>query len=422
MSDLKHPNRQRLLGPYLITLFILSLLLTSAISAQDETTVPDTLSASAQRILETISAPRPATNLVAVDVLNDGGGSIKVSWSLSPDDNKAGNVQGYRLMRAESESGPYTEVGSSVAGASEYEDGNTDDDKAYFYKIVALAKVVDASGATTEVTSESDPVGPVSSSAQWFNWRRINVLVYTSLVIFFIMYFIQQAKSGKKMFIRKIAGMEAVDEAVGRATEMGRKIFFIPGINDMDSVQTIAAMTILGRVAELAGQNDTWLEVPVCRSLVLVTAKEVVKEAYTKVGRPDSYNENQVHYITDDQFGYAAAIDGMVVREKPATIFYMGAFFAESLILAETGNAAGAIQIAGTAQPAQLPFFVTACDYTLIGEELFAASAYLSKEPKLLGSLKGQDYGKGILLAGIVIGTLLETFGIMNFSRFFSVN
>jgi len=111
----------------------------------------------------------------------------------------------------------------------------------------------------------------------------------------------------------------------------------------------------------------------------------------------------------------------MVVREKPATIFYMGAFFAESLILAETGNAAGAIQIAGTAMPAQLPFFVTACDYTLIGEELFAASAYLSKEPKLLGSLKGQDYGKAVLLISIVLGTILETLGIWHFSSLFSV-
>jgi len=152
-----------------------------------------------------------------------------------------------------------------------------------------------------------------------------------------------------------------------------------------------------------------------------VLLSEVVKEAYTKVGRPDSFHENQVHYITDDQFGYAAAIDGMVVREKPATIFYMGAFFAESLILAETGNAAGAIQIAGTAMPAQLPFFVTACDYTLIGEELFAASAYLSKEPKLLGSLKGQDYGKAVFLIAIIVGVIMETFGIWEFSRLLSV-
>ncbi len=271
------------------------------------------------------------------------------------------------------------------------------------------------------LTAESAAAGPVTSSAQWFDWRRINVLVAVALISFFIIYFIQKAKSGQKLFIRKIAGMEAVDEAVGRATEMGRKIFFVPGINDMDNVQTIAAMTILGRVAELAAQYDTWLEVPVCRSLVLVTAKEVVKEAYARAGRPDSYHDNQVHYLTDDQFGYAAGIDGMVVREKPATIFYMGAFFAESLVLAETGNAAGAIQIAGTAMPAQLPFFVTACDYTLIGEELFAASAYLSKEPKLLGSLKGQDYGKAVFLILIVVGVIVETLGIFGDWEFSSI-
>jgi hypothetical protein len=189
----------------------------------------------------------------------------------------------------------------------------------------------------------------------------------------------------------------------------------------MDNMQTIASINILGRVAELSATYETYLEVPVCRSMVMITAKEVVKEAYSKAGRPDAFQEDQVHYLTDDQFGYAAGIDGMVVREKPATIFYMGTFYAESLILAETGNSIGAIQIAGTAMPSQLPFFVAACDYTLIGEELFAASAYLSKEPKLIGSIKGQDIGKGIMLAAILIGIILETFGIWNLARLFSV-
>jgi hypothetical protein len=102
----------------------------------------------------------------------------------------------------------------------------------------------------------------------------------------------------------------------------------------------------------------------------------------------------------------------MFVRQKPATVFYMGAFFAESLIMAETGNSIGAIQIAGTAQPAQLPFFVAACDYTLIGEELYAAGAYLSREPRLLGSLKASDLMKVALITIIVVGCALETAGI----------
>jgi hypothetical protein len=116
-----------------------------------------------------------------------------------------------------------------------------------------------------------------------------------------------------------------------------------------------------------------------------------------------------VSYVTDEQFGYVAAVDGVMVRERPATIFLLGAFFAESLILAETGNSVGAIQIAGTARPAQLPFFIAACDFTLIGEELFAASAYLSGEPRQLGSLKGQDVGKAIAMIIIVVGVLAAT-------------
>jgi hypothetical protein len=193
---------------------------------------------------------------------------------------------------------------------------------------------------------------------------------------------------------------------------MGRKVFFVPGIQDMDDVATIAAITILGRVARICATNDTMLDVPVSRSLVMVTARECVREAYSKMGRPDAFREDQVHYVTDDQFGYAAAIDGMVMRDKPAAMFYMGGFFAEALILAETGNNAGAIQIAGTNQPAQIPFFVAACDYTLIGEELFAASAYLEREPRLLGSLKGQDFAKGLFLLAIFGLLILAAFGI----------
>jgi hypothetical protein len=368
--------------------------------------------------------PAPPTDVKVKDVPDDAGGSIDITWKLSPDDHPGGKVTAYQILRAQDidgQPGTYKEIGDVTSGKNNLADGNANDDSSYFYKVVAVNRKANDNVVEWEVKAESAMAGPVKSSAQWFDWRRRNVFVGVFLLCVFIIYYINQAKAGKKLFIRKIAGLEAVDEAVGRATEMGKKIFYIPGTQDMDNVQTIAGVTILGRVAELAAQYETWLEVPVSRSLVLVTSKEIVKEAYSKAGRPDAFHEDQVHYLTDDQFGYAAGIDGMVVREKPATIFFMGAFYAESLILAETGNSIGAIQIAGTGMPAQLPFFVAACDYTLIGEELFAASAYLSREPKLLGSLKGQDIGKGVILIAIVIGIILETFGIWDFSTLFKV-
>ena len=60
-----------------------------------------------------------------------------------------------------------------------------------------------------------------------------------------------------------------------------------------------------------------------------------------------------------------------------------------------------------------MPFFVTTCDYTLIGEELYAASAYLSREPIQLGTLRGQDFGKAFILVVLALGTLLATVGVL---------
>ena len=257
--------------------------------------------------------------------------------------------------------------------------------------------------------------------AQWFNTNKISLLIIALILAVAIVYYIYSARSGKELYIRKIAGLESMDESVGRATEMGRPILYIAGTLDLDDMQTIAGLTILGKLAQKVAEYDAELIVPVNRSMVLSAAKEVVKEAYMKAGRPDAYKPDSVFYLTDDQFGFVAGVDGIIVREKPAANFYLGAFYAESLILAETGFSSGAIQTSGTAMPSQLPFFVVACDYTLIGEELFAASAYLSKEPHQLGSLKGQDLGKALFVLVLLAGIILEMSGIHFLKDFLTV-
>lgn len=366
--------------------------------------------------------PSPVTEMSAEDQPNDAGGAIEVNWTKSPDDGAGlNNVASYTVLRSTSPNGPFDTVGTTTAGMTQFIDGETKDGVDYYYTVATAALVPSPDGGVKTISVQATASDVARSSAQWFHMGRINALIAVILLATSILWYIAKAKGGQTLFIRKIAGLEAVDEAVGRATEMGKKIFYVPGIQDMNNVQTIAGVTILGRVAKLAATYDAKLDVPVSRSLVMVAARETVKESYLDAGRPDAYNEDMVHYLTDDQFGYAAGVDGMFVRQKPATIFYMGAFFAESLIMAETGNSIGAIQIAGTAMPAQLPFFVAACDYTLIGEELFAASAYLSREPRQLGSLKGQDVGKFFILFFAIVGILLATFGVYNLATWFIV-
>lgn len=258
-----------------------------------------------------------------------------------------------------------------------------------------------------------------TEDTRWFDtakiWIFLAVILYSATVV----YCIYHARSGKELFIRRIPGLEAVDEAIGRATEMGRSIMYILGLGGVSNVATIASMNILSQVAQKTADYETPLRVPCNDPIVMNVVREMVRTAYLNEGRPDAYNEENIFFLTESQFAYAAGVDGMMVREEPAAVFLQGSFFAESLILAETGNSIGAIQIAGTDKEHQLPFFIAACDYTLIGEELYAASAYLSREPMLLGSLKGQDYGKVMIFGAIVIGVILELFGITWMTTFF---
>jgi len=267
-----------------------------------------------------------------------------------------------------------------------------------------------ASASAAFAQGEAAVASAAAEKDAWIDPARVPLLVALIVACGLIVAAIALARSGVPLKIRKLAALDAVDEAVGRATEMGRSVLFVPGIQDMNEVQTVAGITVLGPVAKTAAEYDARLEVPTSRSLVMVAARETVQAAHFAAGRPETYNEGNITYITDEQFAYVSAVVGRMVREKPAACFYMGAFYAESLLFAENGNSIGAIQIAGTAEPSQLPFFVAACDYTLIGEEFFAASAYLSGERDQLGSIKGQDFVKlavaGVILAGVALATV----------------
>ncbi len=246
----------------------------------------------------------------------------------------------------------------------------------------------------------------------WINWNQTNNLLLAILFGAVVMGAIKSAKQ-RDIFLRRIPGLDAVDEAIGRSTELGKPILYLTGAGDMSEPSTIAAAVILGRVSKRVASYETDLMVPHRDPIVMAVCQEITKQSYLEAGKPDAFKEDSNFFITTDQFSYTAAVDGIMLRKKPAANFFMGSYFAEALLLTETGASTGAIQIAGTDSDHQLPFFVTTCDYTLIGEELYAASAYLSREPIQVGTLRGQDIGKGFILGVLALGSVLATLGVL---------
>jgi hypothetical protein len=355
-------------------------------------------------------SPAPAADLTVRDKPLDAGETLKISFGRSPDDPAGrGEIVRYEILRKGPGDTAYAAIKSFTANQRldrfTFDDSGLRPGRGYYYRI----RTIDRSGTV----SDGAVAGPIAPTRQWFFTNKINTLIATLLFVALVLGLIRAARRGRNLFIRRIAGLDAIDEAIGRCTEMGRPILYIPGISTISDVATIASLNILGQVAKKVASYQSRIIIPNRDPFVLPVTQDVVKLAYTEAGFPQDYREDDIYFVTNDQFAYAAAVCGTMVREKPGANLLLGMFFAESLILAETGASTGAIQIAGTDAVSQLPFFVTACDYTIIGEELYAASAYIGREPTLLGSLKGQDIYKLICIAVIVLGVLSMTAGVL---------
>ena len=366
------------------------------------------------------------TQVRAFDTPNDGGASLTVVWAPGASDHAEIRYQVLLGPAGTTDPVALKTVAEFPANAKFVKDAKapwwTREAETHWHQyMIRNGKGVELKDGTAytvavaTVKGEERTVGPLLQATpepNWFNWNVINNLILALLFGGVVFFSIAQAKR-REIFLRRIPGLDAVDEAIGRATELGKPILYLTGAHDMHDPSTIAAAVILGRVAKKTAAYETELLVPHREPITMAVCQEITKQAYLEAGKPDLYKEDSNFFITSDQFSYTAAVDGIMLRRKPAANFFMGSYFAEALLLTETGASTGAIQIAGTDSDHQLPFFVTTCDYTLIGEELYAASAYLSREPVQVGTLRGQDIGKAVILSVILLGVGLATVGVV---------
>ncbi len=217
-----------------------------------------------------------------------------------------------------------------------------------------------------------------------------------------------------KVPIRRVTGLDAFEEAIGRATELGRPVHYTLGRGLFDAehgAQTFAGFSMLKHTAATAARYGCRLIVTNQSPQAHPVTEEIVRTAFIEAGHADAFNPDDIRYLSETQNAYVSGVIGVMERDRIAANIMIGYFYAESMMLAETANKVGSIQIAGTANTHQIPFFVAACDYTLIGEEIYAASAYLERQPAQIGSLVAQDFGKFLAVLFIVLGTLLASAG-----------
>lgn len=241
------------------------------------------------------------------------------------------------------------------------------------------------------------------------------------LIFFAILIYATKYLKGRT--IRTIEGLDAIEEAVGRAVEMGRPVHDCPGGCGFDSQyaqQTVAAIGIIGHVAKLCASRGADLKVSVNVAHTLPAVEEMIRTSYLSEGQIEQYSPEMVRFLPNQNALFSYCM-GMFEREKIAANIMVGAYFWEAIVLAEHGGSVGAMQIGGTARQSQLPAFVASCDYLIIGDEMFAANAYITKDEQQISNIAGQDIVRIIILAIMILGTLASLVGIDAIANFLAI-
>ena len=246
---------------------------------------------------------------------------------------------------------------------------------------------------------------------------RLIPFVLMIVVSAIFLYFSWRAKkSGKGPQIRKIAGLDALEEGVGRAAETGRPVLWTAGLPltqrlyTGDGVQLLASISILNELCRLSAIKQVKVVAAVGQAELLPAAEEAARLGYLKGGKPDLFKLENIVYLPEQ--AYTVAIAGFMMREKFPFCVFAGPLLHEAIILGEVGQTIGAFAVGGTAAVSQIPFLIATCDFTLIGEELMAAGAYVAKDPGELGGFLGEDIGKVIALILAIVGTITVSLGV----------
>ncbi|MCR6624259.1 MAG: hypothetical protein NDF58_06795 [archaeon YNP-LCB-024-027] len=263
-------------------------------------------------------------------------------------------------------------------------------------------------------------LNPTFAGQILFAGRGSSLVILILLIVFFYIG-LRLAKMGRPPKMRRLTAMDAIDEAVGRCAEMGKPALFTPGITgglaSEQGPQMVASITILSYVAEGCARYDVPLIIDFAQGDAIPLMDETIRLAYLKQGKPEKYDPKMLNYFPG-QSPMVTGILGHLQRLRPAAFFMIGGLYYESVVIGEAANFVGAMTIGGTANTHQLPFIIAVCDYVLIGEEIYAASAYISKDPYQIATIAGEDWIKFVLMALLILGFILEPLGIKYISGF----
>jgi hypothetical protein len=228
----------------------------------------------------------------------------------------------------------------------------------------------------------------------------------------------KRAETGVVPKVRYIPAFDALDEAIGRATEMGRPVHWTTGhggagLYSDKAGDHMSGLSLLSYIAGKCAERGTKLIATCGFSEMIPIAEDVIYQAALAAGKPEYYQRDMVRFNTDNWHTYALYTMTTVIEENVASNIMVGNLSStEGMIIGTGAVMIGSMNITGSRSPGRMAQIINISDYFLIGEEMPAAGAIISGDKDSLASVISSDYSKVLYFIVIILGIVMASLGL----------
>jgi hypothetical protein len=238
------------------------------------------------------------------------------------------------------------------------------------------------------------------------------------ITIFLTLLHHARALSGTRPINRRpIPALELIRRALAFGAETGRAIHLSPGSGGVGArattAETVAGLLAAERVATEAALNGAPILASSGDAVAHLALRGTLRQAYNGAGLGQDYDPSNVQLLAhQDPMAYASGVTTLYGRQRLQASQLLGSFGQEFILAGEIGAKRDIPQLAGATTTTALPLVYLTADGALIGEEIYAAEAYLSRAPAPQARLITQDALRTVVIVAIVVLALLSAAGI----------
>jgi hypothetical protein len=235
------------------------------------------------------------------------------------------------------------------------------------------------------------------------------LLVILLIVVIVTLLHHERVRTGKTTIIaRPLPALQVLRRALAHGAETGRAIHLSPGPGAIggrgSTAETIAGLLAAERVATEAALNGAGILCSSGDAVAHLALRGTLRQAYQRAGLGQDYRPSNVELLAQqDAMAYASGVTTLYGRQPLEASQMFGAFDQELLLAGEVGGQLGVPQVLGATSTSAQPLALLSAEGMLIGEEIYAAEAYLGSVPSAQARLLTHDALRSVVILTIVV-------------------